>query len=172
MGCAFALHGQSFQKLWSQTIKHFFFIYFFFLFHLKKMMLHLPNLLPLISHSPNLHFHQQTNFAPNSTRTTFLRVVSPACFHSATHCLLRKQQFQHISMKDTPFRIEISVCIKVVIFLHVAKQAHHFQPLQKVIWHLLYSISTQNRLQHKYSIVCFKLRAFRVLGMYNFEQRY
>ena len=30
MGCAFALHGQSFQKLWSQTIKHFFNISSFF----------------------------------------------------------------------------------------------------------------------------------------------
>ena len=36
MGCAFALHGQSFQKLWSQTIKHFFLYLFFSLLFRKN----------------------------------------------------------------------------------------------------------------------------------------
>ena len=79
------------------------FIFLFYWKDYKKVMLQLPN-------SPISHFHQQTHFAPNPTWTTFLWVASPACFHWATPCLLRKHQVYNISIRETPFRVWISVC--------------------------------------------------------------
>ena len=88
---------------------YFFFSFFSFFFCLKKMMLHLPNPSHPISHSPISHLHQQTNFAPNSTRAAFHWVASPACSHWATPAFWENINFNRISIKDTLFRIGISV---------------------------------------------------------------
>ena len=101
-------YGEMTIKNWVElcpVFDHNFICYFIFYIQkiIKKVMLQLPN-------SPISHFHQQTHFAPNWTWTTFLWVASPACFHWATPCLLRKHQVYNISIKDTPFRVWISVC--------------------------------------------------------------